>query len=279
MKSYIGTFFLLLVMAVPSQSQVNLITDPGFEQYSACPTNEGGLVLSSGWDTLRAGGGGLPALMTKCCLSGNGCSVPYNLGFQQGFQYPRTDSSYAAWALYQNTSFVTREYIQNKLVRKLTAGKTYCLKYYINLNNASQYAIDQIGAYFDDGSISTPWAAVSTVIPQIVTAPGIFYKDTLNWVQISGTYTANGTEQYLTLGNFKTNALTDTLTANTSAPRIIAYYNIDDVSLIPTDVVAWAHNDTTICAGDSLMLGRMPEVGLECTWTDTLGHVLGNKAN
>ena len=279
MKRLLWLLPVFLLETNSLKSQVNLVTDPSFEIFSSCPNSELQIELSSGWDTLRNGGGGLPALLTKCCQYLNGCSVPYNLGFHQGFQYPRTDSSYGSWGVYQNSSFIAREYIQNKLNQKLIAGKSYCLKYYINLNNVSEYAIDQIGAYFDDGTISCPPWGISTVVPQIITPVGIYYNDTLNWVQISGVYTANGSEQYLTLGNFKTNANTDTLNFNPSAPRLIAEYNIDDVSLISTDVTAWAHNDTTICAGDSLMLGRIPEIGLDCIWTDTVGHVLGNKAN
>jgi len=267
---------LILCFSLSAHSQVNLVADPSFEIFSSCPNSDLQIELSSGWDTLRNGGGYLPSLYTKCCTLPFGCTIPYN---SNGFQYPRTDSSYAACGMFQNTLFIRREYIQNKLKQKLVAGKTYCLKYYVNLTNSSTYAIDQLGAYFDDGTVSCPWAGVCSVIPQIVTPPGIFYADTLNWTQISGTYTANGTEQYLTLGNFKSNALTDTIGFNAHASRIIAEYDIDDVSLISTDVIAWAHNDTTICAGDSLMLGRMPEIGLDCIWTDTVGHVLGNKAN
>jgi gliding motility-associated-like protein len=274
-------FVILLVLAFQTWScfsQVNLVSDPGFEIFSACPSTYVQLELSTGWDTLRNGGGGLPSLFTRCCSNPTDCGVPYNVG-NQGYQYPHSDSSYAGLFMFQNTTFIDRDYIQNKLNHKLVAGKTYCLKYYINLHSSSEYAIDQIGAYFDDGTVSSPPWGICNVTPQIITPAGVFYNDTLNWTLVSGTYTANGTEQYLTIGNFKSNALTDTLQFNPNAPRIIAEYNIDDVSLIATDVLAWAHNDTTICTGDSLMLGRMPEIGLDCTWLDTLGHVLGNKAN
>jgi gliding motility-associated-like protein len=273
-----STFALLLVFIIikPCISQVNLIANPGFEIFSSCPSSPGQFELLNGWDTLRNGGGGLPLILTSCCSFSSACGIPSNI---IGYQFPRTDSSYGSVGMYQNTAYVRREYIQNKLKQKLVSGQAYCLKFYVNLCNDSQYAIDQIGAYFDDGTISTPWAGVSTVTPQIVTSLGIFYNDTLKWVMISGTYTANGTEQYLTIGNFKTNSSTNAQNFNPSANRVIACYNIDDVSLIPADIVAFAHNDTTICFGDSLMLGRIPEVGLECSWFDTNGSVLGNKPN
>jgi gliding motility-associated-like protein len=279
MRKLIACLMAFVSLSIGGHAQVNLIKNPGFEIFSGCPSTGSQFERLSGWDTLRNGGGGDPWLITKCCTGYLDCQVPYNLGFRNGYQYPKTDSSYGAFCMYSNSTIPNREYIQNKLIAKLTSGKTYCLKYYINLNNCSEYAIDQIGAYFDNGSVfCSPWG-ICTVSPQIQTPPGVYYKDTVNWVQISGTYLSNGTEQYITLGNFKTGILTDTLNVNSNAPRVIAFYNIDDVSLIATDILAWAHNDTTICAGDSLMLGRMPEIGLDCTWLDTLGNILGNKAN
>jgi hypothetical protein len=39
-------------------------------------------------------------------------------------------------------------------------------------------------------------------IPQIVSPAGVQLDDTLNWMEISAIYTSNGTETYLTVGDF-----------------------------------------------------------------------------
>lgn len=59
-------------------------------------------------------------------------------------------------------------------------------------------------------------------------------NDTLNWVQVTGSFTAIGTENYLTLGNFHNGIDSDTmLELPPNVPQFgVAYYYIDDVSLV-----------------------------------------------
>ena len=57
-------------------------------------------------------------------------------------------------------------------------------------------------------------------------------NDTLNWVQISGSYVAIGGENFLTLGNFHDVTLCDTLTNPYYSPYPFAYYYYDDISLV-----------------------------------------------
>ncbi len=64
-------------------------------------------------------------------------------------------------------------------------------------------------------------------IPQILYSTIV--SDTANWTLISGMYIATGGEQYIIIGNFNTNATTDTLPLNGSN---ISYYYIDDVSVM-----------------------------------------------
>jgi OmpA-OmpF porin, OOP family len=56
----------------------------------------------------------------------------------------------------------------------------------------------------------------------------------MNWVAVSGTFVANGTETFLTIGNFKSDANTDTLRTPFSSSTIGGWSQllIDDVSVI-----------------------------------------------
>lgn len=66
------------------------------------------------------------------------------------------------------------------------------------------------------------------------------FSDTTQWTQIQGCFTANGGEQYITIGNFNYNVNTDTLYVGTNNPDPnytnplydYSYYYIDDVSLL-----------------------------------------------
>src|SRR5690606_13010817 len=106
--------------------------------------------------------------------------------------------------------------------------------------------------------------------PQVQNPQGNIIIDTLNWVAITGTYTANGTEKYLMLGNFLSDEDTDTLTVNLtwSAYNYITEANIDDVSCIPIDLEAYAGRDTTIFLNDSVYIGREPDFAIDtgCVW-------------
>src|SRR5690606_33046643 len=113
------------------------------------------------------------------------------------------------------------------------AGKTYCVKFYVNISNPSTYGIDGFGAYFGDNNIDTITycnVPLTYLIPQVQNPQGNIISDTLNWIAITGTFVANGTEKYLLLGNFLSNANTDTLMINpTNLPLIWTEGSIDDV--------------------------------------------------
>ncbi|MBA3682281.1 MAG: gliding motility-associated C-terminal domain-containing protein [Bacteroidetes bacterium] len=224
------------------------------------------------WDTLRAGGGGGPEINSPCNTLLPILQVPVN-GFRPSFQLPKSGTNYCVYTNYISTPSINeeREYIQNELRSKLISGKSYCVKLYISLVNESKFAITEFGAYLDNGSISTPRYGTSTLTPQIKSPVGVFLNDTVNWTEIKGIYIANGSEKYLTLGNFKTNATTSLVTMAAPPPpfsiqRNVADYYVDDVSIIELDLKAFAGRDTVLCSGDSVFIGRPLETGLECVW-------------
>jgi len=153
---------------------------------------------------------------------------------------------------------------------------------YLNLINSVKYSTDKVGMYFS----STPYTcnqafptpqhiAPLNVIPQIINLTGNFITDTLNWTEVSGTFTAIGNEKYLTIGNFLNDAATNTVVVNPSAVYTVIVFFIDDVSLeeiIPAQTI----NDSTICLNDSITLAPasptefaeynwQPANGLSCT--------------
>ncbi|WP_169316141.1 T9SS type A sorting domain-containing protein [Mucilaginibacter paludis] len=152
------------------------------------------------------------------------------------------------------------------LYKPLTVGKSYCVSFYVTLEQQSQYAINHIGAYLDDGQIDTnTWNYCGLPHPQYV--PQVFdttvINDTLNWVKIEGSFIAKGTEKYITIGNFFDKAHTTYVTSISQGTTSYAYYLIDDVSVVESDLDAYAGRDTTIISGDSVFIGRneiLPDV-------------------
>ena len=151
----------------------------------------------------------------------------------------------------------------------LINGKQYCGKVYINLSNNSPYKNNQFGMYFDDGSIKLGFHNCGSIInisPQIQNSSSRMLDDTLGWMKIEGVFTANGTESNVTFGNFKDDFNTLGIPTGFTTSYVSSIYNIDDLSLIATDITAYAGTDATICVSDSIHLGRPQEVGLECLW-------------
>lgn len=169
-----------------------------------------------------------------------------------------------------NSTQTSRGYPRNKLKQNLQSGKTYCVKFYANVSDQSTYGADGLGAYFGDASLDTITQCskpISYLTPQIQYFGLI--TDTMNWVVITGTFTANGNEKYLMLGNFKSDATTNTVMINpTNLPVIDCDVLYDNVSVIDIDLPAFAGRDTFFIPGDSIYLGRPSDVGIDedCMW-------------
>ena len=84
-------------------------------------------------------------------------------------------------------------------------------------------------------------SAYINVTPQMENQIG-FIIDTTQWTQIQGCFTAVGGEQFITIGNFNSNANTDTMTTNSNYSVATnfpgwSYYYIDDITLIDQTTV------------------------------------------
>jgi hypothetical protein len=153
--------------------------------------------------------------------------------------------------------------------------------FYTNLQNTGiTYAVNNIGINFSNTSITnTGTGYILNLNPNILKFNNPIINDTLNWVEISGIYIANGGEKYITLGNFFDDANTDTINTG-NGWYLGAYYYIDDVSVIPIDSIlggmpAYAGVDTSVTLGDSVFIGQQIS-NLNCNWYDSNGVLIAN---
>ncbi len=264
--------FLVTSVQVKVCGQVNFVQNPSFEELDTCSVSQF-LYPPFAWDTLKGGGGGGPQICSIC--GPNFLTIPTTGA--GSYQVAKSGKNYTYMQCWTSMTISSnyqfeRCYIQNKLLSDLEQGHTYCVTFYTSLMNESKYSITEIGAYLDDGTISTiPWG-VSTQSPQVKSQVGVLLTDTLGWMKVQGSFVANGTEKYLTLGNFKTTAAT-TSSIMPTAPtftyqRNVADYYFDDVSVIDIDLPAYAGGTKTYFVSDSVFIGRTREVGLDdaCTW-------------
>jgi hypothetical protein len=132
--------------------------------------------------------------------------------------------------------------------------------------------MDGYGIYFGSNLIDTITKCnipLSYITPQVKNTVGNIISDTLNWVAITGTFTAIGNEKYALLGNFLSNSAVSTSSINTpSFPQYWTDVCIDDVSCIPLDLPAYAGPDIWGIPTNTVYLGRPQDVGIDeaCLW-------------
>ncbi|MBX3163415.1 MAG: T9SS type A sorting domain-containing protein [Bacteroidetes bacterium] len=256
MKNYFLILCFLICCKGNAQRVGNYVANGSFEQSYTCLVVKNWMSIDSS-NVWWAGAAGV-------C---NG-SVPFSNG---SYQYPHSGQNHLITNFYYPSAI--RGYPKNRLKSTLQAGKTYCVRFYVNLFDYDPYGMDGFAAYFGGSEIDTITHCnipLTYITPQVKNPQGNIITDTLNWVAITGTFTANGTEKYLVLGNFLSDEDTDTLLINPAETwrGVGVDLYIDDVSCIEVDLPAYAGRDTTIFLNDSVYIGRENDFAIDtgCVW-------------
>lgn len=214
---------MLFCFSTFSYSQ-NLVPNPSFEDTLHCPIGAGDLSATKFWYKPTQG----TTDYLNSCFIGDG-GVPNNY---YGYQPARSGNGYAAFFLsFDSMDSNYREYLQVQLKSTLIAGKKYFVSAFAAKADSTPIAIKDIGIALSSNSIGGSYTTPINFTPQIVYSQ--FLTDTVNWTEISDTMVASGGEQYLTIGYFKYNNTTDTVSFFYTDPfDKHAYYYIDDVSVI-----------------------------------------------
>ncbi|MGZ3862719.1 MAG: T9SS type A sorting domain-containing protein [Bacteroidia bacterium] len=223
MKTKINILIFILSLGIFARAQ-NLVPNGDFEIYSACPNNISQINYASGWQAAAS----TPDYF-NACTSTTGLGTPDNYtGYQQdccGGQ------GYAGFYMLDKNAINNdnREYIYTKLIDTLKAGHKYLASMYVNKANLYDYAVATIGMLFTDTAIILPFPqGFINSNPQIKN--NTLISDTINWILVQDTLTATGNEVYLTIGNFNTNATSDSVKVSNNGYDE-AYYFIDGVSV------------------------------------------------
>jgi hypothetical protein len=267
-KLYIILFQIALSFEYnKAQSISNYVTNGSFEDHYTC-LGFNPIVMVKGWRSIDSSQFS-NALYNHPCFS----NIPWDGG---GYQYPRTGEAYVAAGFYcppptcSNNS--SRGYFRNRLKNTLIKNQTYCVKYFVNVRDISSHGINQASAYFcgDEIDTITEIAVPLTYLnPQINFPINQFISDTVLWTMVTGTFTANGTEKHILIGNFKSDAATDTVLINSSSlPMVGTDLFLEDVSCIPLNLAAYAGPDKSCKIGDSVYVGRERDFAIDpgCTW-------------
>ncbi|MBI1288572.1 MAG: T9SS type A sorting domain-containing protein [Flavobacteriales bacterium] len=232
-------FPLLLLSTWQLRAQVNLIANGSFEETDPLIPEYGGIPCPSSGGQIQIADGWAPAYGTVDYYSTCSNNTYPNYGVPQnllGFQDPRTGNAYGSFACYTTIWSNAREYLWRELESPLVANQRYYMEYYVSLSDSSNFAVSTLGAFFS--SFDTRYLdreQFLTLEPQVEdTSESHPFLDKDEWMKISGTFTASGGEQYVTIGKFRDEADDPLIlqVANNNPDRWDeAMYLIDDVSL------------------------------------------------
>ncbi len=213
---------------------VNMVPNPSFERYTNCPSMISQFDFAAPWFTPSDG---TTDLYSSCGGPWSSVSTPTNLA---GVEIPQDGQAYAGavvWSQYglnTNNSYRDyREYLEVPLRTTLVGGARYQVSFYVSRSDNRPYAIAELGAYFSKLPLQTNgFYRNFAVTPQVENASTNLLLATNGWMLVQGTFIATGNEEYLTIGNFRTDANTTWTNANPNAPLPdYAYYYFDDISV------------------------------------------------
>ena len=234
-----------------SFSQQNLVYNGDFEEYTSCPDNASSpfeipyqIEKCVGWtaptygtsdyfnecamDYFLSGQVAQPPASAICetCL---GCQPPFNGNGYLGF----LATSYTGGS--GNDGFngiMWWEYVSGKIIEPLIVGEKYKYSMEISLSEVSDLMVNEIGVYLSNNEVHTLNTASLDLEPQLIFQDSNFFNDTVNWIHLEKEFLANGSEQFITIGNFKDNITTDTLRRiPINIGQMSTYIFVDDVRI------------------------------------------------
>lgn len=236
-------FFLGLLFGLNAKGQIQ---NGDFEDFSSCPTNfsqPGDYQLNFCIDWYIPTTDATSDYFNRCSI-GTSISVPANVfGYQEpysGDAYVGLGANLYTWnSLSQcvDGSYTAyyREYIQQE-INLLEKDSVYYANFYISLaDTVGGYAVKNIGLKFSENNMQSSCFRPIVATPDILSPD--FVTDKQNWVKVEGYYKANGTEKFVTIGNFR-DTLEFHLDTLCTRPNTDwqdgsgqAYYYIDGISI------------------------------------------------
>ncbi|MFN8153850.1 MAG: hypothetical protein U0Y08_06130 [Bacteroidia bacterium] len=238
----------------------NLVLNPGFSQRINNPMSWGGIAFGDccNWDSPTLGtsdyfnqaGGPIASVPTQTI--GNSTATQLDNGIYTTPGVP----AYAGIITWNNQAQSSREYLQGNLSISL-GNQQYYGEFYTSLWDGSRFSANRIGMFISQNAPSSANFGVLAVTPQIFNNTNI--ANSTGWTLVNGCFPAQGGENFVTIGNFFTNAQTTSVpvTPVPPFPNQNAYYLIDDVSVLPIEVNAGV--DVTVTCNGSTQLG-----GINC---------------
>lgn len=246
MKIHTSQFLLFLILALMISNyyclaQVNLVTNPSFEEYTNCPNSSYQTHYLDSWDIDYN-----TADFYHECSTLN-YSLPQNV---MGYQCASTGNGYAGLIFYGILNSLPplniREYIGGNLSDTLTIGTKYFVSFKVSLAENTFSSNNNLGIKFTTLNLVNS----NSFTPYIVQPPPFIdnfsqvnynniISDSIGWISIKGSFTADSSYINFLIGDFFTTSMTDSI-LKPGYTTCQSYYYIDDVC-VSTDSLHCEH--------------------------------------
>ncbi len=224
-RGIITTF--LLGFLPPLVSAQNMVPNPGFEQMNDCNVDimdhpiEG---FIADWFTFNYSENTVDVL--HMCLPIPELQPPNTI---RGYSYPHSGEGMIGLCYAQESNY--REVASVQLVQPLVKDSAYCVSFWVKNSRIENmlYWAKPLGVYFTDAEITA--SEISIAGPHVSSGEQLLSEN--EWVEISGYYIAQGSEQYLNIGFFGQNITKYQNMPYEPGGSKVPFYFFDDVSLTP----------------------------------------------
>jgi outer membrane protein OmpA-like peptidoglycan-associated protein len=233
MKHYSLFIGLLLICTSIFSQDENLLENGSFEALKGKLKGLGGIEIAADWKSTSK---------TKADLFVKENKIPLVLtsGNSYGKEEPKEGENYAGIIAYSYNDKLARTYIYSPLSSPMAKGGKYCVTMFVSLAEGSKYASNNLAFHFSNKPLDQEEKKVIVEASHVLHPQKKIINASYGWEKICGTYTAEGGEKFVTIGNFSTNEDTKyekTPKNNTykGTPIIAAYYFVDEIHIQTTE--------------------------------------------
>lgn len=227
---------LAFVISLPAAFAQNLVPNPSFEEYLDCPEFFDSAIPFHDWvANWTVPTWGTPDYFNECSIIepiNSGVDVPSNC---IGYQLAHTGQGYAGFStrgscINDPNGTEYREYLQVELENPLITDSLYTISFFVSVADSCSCYTNNIGLCFTNAPIMSETNVSLDLIPVMNNQQDLL-SSTSQWVEISTSYVADGTENFLVVGNFN-NDINSPVEYRLDLAYDWSYIFIDDVSVV-----------------------------------------------
>jgi len=208
----------------------NLVSNPSFEKYEGNLRRDGQFDLTEDW-------GNASEVISDLFATGirsKYVNIPEN---SFGNELPYDGDNYAGIVTYSYRSKLNKSYITIQMKSSMNKGDLYCIKYKASLADRARYATNNLGVILTKGKVNEKTTSTIKRSDVLLTDKNPVVNQTEGWWSFCKRYVSNGSEKYITIGNFSDDRSTKTETREIDkkyaeeGPEMVGYYYIDMVEV------------------------------------------------